>query len=99
MAVTGIVALDQLQTHVVAGAILAVVLTLGVVIWLEITIRIRQGITSEQRVDLKNAKDAGDMVRGVNQYLAYGRWIPIYRILACVIIVGSVLTIVFTLLF
>ena len=99
MAVTGLLALDQLQTHIMAAAILAIILTLAVAIWLEFTIRIRRGVTTRRQVDLKDTESVRDVVRTTNQYLAYGNWIPIYRISACVILVGSLLAIVLTLLF
>ena len=89
-----VLALDQLQTSLLAGAILAIILTLCVVGWMEASIRLRRGKVSDQTTPGQKPQNVDDVQAQVSQYLAYGSWIPIYRVAAVVVIAGSAIVIV-----
>jgi hypothetical protein len=87
-----VVALDQLQTHIVAGAIVAIIAALSVVVWMELSVRSRQRHTEREPV-VRNPRTVSDVSTNLNQYLAYGSWRPVFRVVALLVVAGSVVAI------
>jgi hypothetical protein len=85
------------RTQIIAAALVALIATAGSVLLIEFNIRVSRVMDPSGEQEPLQRSRLKEVLLRWNNISAYGQWIAIYRAIAVVVVVGSLISIVLAL--